>query len=264
MGASAPYYLHNKIKSNQMKKQVLKDRMYRLKSDKTPISTMINSTHSPSNPLLHFDEEKGINRAMRYAKNQKSIFEDEQDKNVLIEPIVFEDGFLNTKRSDTLLQHFLELHPLNGTLYEEVDLERDAQTELDVLNLEIDALKKASDLSIEKMEMIGRVLMGSRIESIKTNELKRDILIYAREDPEGFLEMLDDSDLELEELVIKAFEQGIINYRQNKREIYYNLKENKKRIITVPFGEDHKRSLISYFKTDDGIEVLELLEKKVK
>ena len=154
------------IKSNQMKKQVLKDRMYRLKSDKTPISTMINSTHSTSNPLLYFDEEKGINRAMRYAKNQKSIFEDEQDKNVLIEPIIFEDGFLNTKRTDTLLQQFLALHPLNGTLYEEVDLERDAQEELDFLTLEIEALKEASDLPIEKMEMIGRVLMGNRVDGI--------------------------------------------------------------------------------------------------
>ena len=224
-----------------MKKQVLKDRMYRLKSDKTPISTMINSTHSASNPLLYFDEEKGINRAMRYAKNQKSIFEDEQDKNVLIEPIIFEDGFLNTKRSDTLLQQFLSLHPLNGTLYEEVDLERDAQKELDFLTLEIEALKEASDLPIEKMEMIGRVLMGNRVDGIKTNELKRDILVYAKQDPEGFLEMLDDSDLELEELVIKSFEQNLITYRKQKREIYYNLKENKKRIITVPFGEDHKR-----------------------
>ncbi len=247
-----------------MKKQVLKDRMYRLKADKTPISTMINSTHSASNPLLYFDEEKGINRAMRYAKNQKSIFEDEQDKNVLIEPIIFEDGFLSTKRSDTLLQQFLELHPLNGTLYEEVDLERDAQDDLEDLNLEIEALKAASDLPLAKLEMIGRVLMGSRVDKIKTNELKRDVLLYAREDPEGFLEMLDDSDLELEELVIKAFDQNIIAFRKQKREIYYNLKENKKRIITVPFGEDHKRSLISYFKTDDGLEVLELLEKKVK
>lgn len=252
------------IKLNQMKKQVLKDRMYRLKSEKTPLSTMINSTHSTSNPLLYFDEEKGINRAMRYAKNQKSIFEDEQDKNVLIEPIIFEDGFLNTKRTDTLLQQFLALHPLNGTLYEEVDLERDAQEELDLLTLEIDALRLASELPIAKMEMIGRVLMGNRVDGIKTNELKRDILIYAKEDPEGFLEMLDDSDLELEELVIKAFEQNLITYRKQKREIYYNLKDNKKRIITVPFGEDHKRSLISYFKTDDGLEVLELLEKKVK
>ena len=252
------------IKLNQMKKQVLKDRMYRLKSEKTPICTIINSTNSPNNPLLYFDEEKGINRAMRYAKNQKSIFEDEQDKNVVIEPIIFEDGFLSTKRSDTLLQQFLSLHPQNGVIFEEVDLERDAEDDLQNLTLEIDALRAASDLPLAKLEMIGRVLMGARVDKIKTNELKRDVLLYAREDPEGFLEMLDDSDLELEELVIKAFDQNIIAFRKQKREIYYNLKENKKRIITVPFGEDHIHSLISYFKTDDGLEVLELLEKKVK
>ena len=119
---------------------------------------------------------------MRYAKNQKSIFEDEQDKNVLIEPIIFEDGFLSTKRSDTLLQQFLSLHPQNGVIFEEVDLERDAEAELDLLNLEIEALKLATELPIAKMEMIGRVLMGARVDHIKTNELKRDILIYAKQD----------------------------------------------------------------------------------
>ena len=132
------------------------------------------------------------------------------------------------------------------------------------LGKEVELIKLATELPIAKMEMIGRVLMGARVDHIKTNELKRDILIYAKQDPEGFLEMLDDSDLELEELVIKAFDQSIITFRKQKREIYYNLKENKKRIITVPFGEDHVHSLISYFKTDDGLEVLELLEKKVK
>ena len=74
----------------------------------------------------------------------------------------------------------------------------------------------ASDLPLAKLEMIGRVLMGARVDKIKTNELKRDVLLYAREDPEGFLEMLDDSDLELEELVIKAFDQNIIAFRKQK------------------------------------------------
>ena len=37
-----------------MKKQVLKDRMYRLKSDKTPISTMINSTQQIQLTTLYY------------------------------------------------------------------------------------------------------------------------------------------------------------------------------------------------------------------
>ncbi|NCX26843.1 MAG: GNAT family N-acetyltransferase, partial [Burkholderiaceae bacterium] len=40
--------------------------------------------------LYHFDGK--TNRALRYARNQKSPFEDEQDGNFILEPIVFENG----------------------------------------------------------------------------------------------------------------------------------------------------------------------------
>jgi len=56
---------------------------YKLTSDSTPLSYMLASRNSARYPLLHFDDEKGINRPMRYAKNQKSPFEDEQDGNAI-------------------------------------------------------------------------------------------------------------------------------------------------------------------------------------
>ena len=57
----------------------LKDRVYKLTKDRTPLSCMIPSRNNSRNPLLYFDEAKGYNRALRYARNQKSCFEDEQD-----------------------------------------------------------------------------------------------------------------------------------------------------------------------------------------
>ena len=247
-----------------MKKQVLKARMYKLKSEKTPICTMINSTHTTSNPLIYFDEEKGINRTMRYARNQKSIFEDEQDGTALVEPIIFEDGFLTTQKTDVTLQKFLELHPGNGTIFVEVDNEKDAEKDLEYLNLEVQALTLAAELDLEKMLMIGRVLIGERVNKLKSAELRRDILLYAREDPDGFLEMLDNEELALEELVLKAISQNVISHDKKTNSVKWNLPKNKKRIITVPFGDSHVKSLIAFFKTDEGMEVLEALEKKVK
>lgn len=247
-----------------MKKQVLKARVYKLKSEKTPICTMINSTHTTSNPLIYFDEEKGINRTMRYARNQKSIFEDEQDGTALVEPIIFEDGFLSTQKTDVTLQQFLELHPGNGTVFVEVDNEKDAEKDLEYLNLEVQALTLAADLDLEKMLMIGRVLIGERVNKLKSAELRRDILLYAREDPDGFLEMLDNEELALEELVLKAISQNIISHDKKTNSVKWSLPKNKKRIITVPFGDSHVKSLIAFFKTDEGMEVLEALEKKVK
>ena len=52
---------------------------------------MLPSRNTKRYPLLWFDEDKGVNRPLRYAINQKTPFEDEQDGNAIVEPIIFED-----------------------------------------------------------------------------------------------------------------------------------------------------------------------------
>ena len=91
------------------------DRFYRLTTKATPLSYFIPTSGSKRRPLLYWDEETGTNRVMRYSPNQRSIFEDEQDANVLREPIVFEDGQLYVPKNKPLLQEFLALHPLLGS-----------------------------------------------------------------------------------------------------------------------------------------------------
>ena len=61
-------------------KKVYEDKVYRLKRDAAPLSYMLSTKHTKRKALLYFDEETGVNRALRYARNQKSIFEDEQEK----------------------------------------------------------------------------------------------------------------------------------------------------------------------------------------
>ena len=108
------------------------------------------------------------------------------------------------------------------------------------------------------------MLLNARTEKMKSSEIKRDVLLFAKNYPEDFLEALDNDDMELEGFTIKLFEDNTLQYRPKKREIYYNLQENKKRLLVVPFGEDYIKSLISYFHTTEGEEVLSYLEKKVK
>ena len=48
------------------------------------------------------------------------------------------------------------------------------------------------------------------------------------------------------------------------RDIYFNLKDNKTKILTVPFGEDANDIMSSYFQTDDGIETYKLLKQMLK
>ena len=77
---------------------------------------MLASRNSRRFPLLWFDEEKGEQRALRYARNQQSPFEDEQDGNAILEPIVFEDGFLTVPKSKPIITEVFRITSLQRML----------------------------------------------------------------------------------------------------------------------------------------------------
>ncbi len=163
------------------------DKVYKLKGESAPLSFTLPSRNTRRYPLLYFDEENNVNRPLRYAINQKSPFEDEQDGNAIVEPIIFENGFLSVPRNNPVLQQFLHYHPLNGLAFIQVDYERDAAKEVEQLTSEVDALIEARQLSVDQLETIARVLFSKDPNKFTTSELKRDILIYAKRDPKGFL-----------------------------------------------------------------------------
>ena len=244
-----------------MKKLEVKNRVYRLTSKAAPLNFMLQNRNTQYNPLMYFDGE--TNRALRYARNQKTPFEDEQDENPILEPIVFVDGFLTVEKSNRVLQAFLAYHPQNGGVFEEVDNERDANEEVNILEMEIDALASAKSLDISKAEAVARVLLGSRVETMTTAELRRDIMVYAKQNPAQFLDMLDDPDLDLQNLAERAISEGMFSVRNNGRDIHYNFPKNKKKLLTVPFEETAVSALCGYLKTDKGIELMKTLETKL-
>lgn len=243
--------------------KVSTDKIYVLKRKFKPLSYMLPSKNTNRSNLFYFDETKQTNRALRYAKNQKSPFEDMQDGNLILEPIVFVDGALMVSRTNPVLQEFLSYHPGNGTIFEEVNTEKDASSEIEKLNYELDAQLSARDLTIDKLETVARVLLGSKIDKMSTAELKRDVLIYAKVNPQEFLEVLNDPMLELQNTAAKFLDQNLLVFKNKDRDIYYNLAQNKKKLLTIPFGEDPLFILTSFLQSDEGIEVLRLLENKL-
>jgi len=246
------------------KKQKYVDKTYRLTRDAAPLSFMLPVRNSRRSPLLYFDEDKGINRALRYAVNQKTPFEDEQDGNAIVEPVVFEDGFLNVSRTNQVLQEFLHYHPLNGKRFEEVNAEKDAAEEVEWLNAEVDALVEARKLTIDQLETLGRVAIGANAVNMTTAELRRDMLIYAKQDPDSFLKMVSDPMVKLQSNVQKLFDERLLAFRNNQKEVYFNLPGNKKRMMNIPFGEDPMYVVTSYMQSDEGVEILEYLEKQLE
>ena len=248
------------------KKVEYKAKAYRLKGDKAPLSYMLSSRHSQRSPLLHFNEETGVNEPLRYARNQKSPFENEQDGNAILEPIVFEDGMLSVGKENQVLQQFLALHPSNGFVFEEIDKERDAAAELEWVEYELEAQIEAKKITkdISKLTQICRVLMGNAVENMTTAELKRDILVYAKNNPDDFLDTLNDPMLELMDDVYQFFNTSLLTLKNSGKDVYYNLPNNKKKMLTVPFGEDVNFIVASFMQSDDGLEVYKLLKNKIK
>ena len=241
-------------------KLVSKSRTYKLTNNAAPLSTYISPGGNKRQPMLKFDDVKKVNREIRYAANQQSIYVDEQDGHVVVEPIVFIDGMLTVPENNPALQKFLHLHPLNGNRFVEINLERDAAKEMEVLNYEVDALIECRALSIEQAENVARVMYGIDPLSLTTPELRRDLLIHARKSPQNFLEIINDPHLKLQSNIQNFFSKSLLTYRRNKSEVWFNTPQNKKKMLTIPFGEDSLATCESYFITDDGLESLKMLE----
>jgi len=235
------------------------DKVYRLKIG-NPLSYTLASRNHARYPLMWFDEKNNINRALRYATNQRSPFEDEQDGNAIVEPIIFEDGFLRVPKQNPALQLFLYYHPLNGVIFSEVDKEKDAAAEVDDLNLEIEALIEARQLSLDQIETLTRVMFGKDPSTVSTAELKRDLLVFAKNDPKEFLNILNDPELKFQAKVRLFFENKLLILRNGDKEVWYNTSTNKKKMLSVPYGEDPYEMTAHFLQSDEGIDSLKMLE----
>jgi hypothetical protein len=240
-------------------KAIPTDKVYKLKNG-TPLSYTLASRNHPRYPLLWFDEEKNINRTLRYSVNQKSPFEDEQDGTAIVEPIIFEDGLLRVPKNNPVLQEFLYYHPLRNVVFEEVDKEKDASQEMEYLNYEVDALIEARQLTIEQLETLTRVMFGKDPSTISTAELKRDILVFAKMNPIEFLNVVNDPMLKFQDKVRQFFENKLLQFRNNDKEVWFNTPTNKKKMMSIAFGEDPYEAVSLYLKSDEGIEAMKMLE----
>ena len=249
----------------QVKKDTweIKDRTYILKGGLAPLTYRLQGRSNTRSPLLWFDEEKGYNRELRYASNQKSPFMDEQDANALLGHIVFRKGILQVPKNDQVLQKILSLyHPHKDKRYYEYSPVEEAKDELDDINIQIDAMNIARDMDIDIAEAIMRVEVGSKVSKMSSKELKRDLLLFANQQPELFIELANDENVQLRNFGIIACESKILSLSEDQRT--FTWASNGRKLMNVPFDENPYSALAAWFKTDEGVEVYKSIQKKLK
>lgn len=239
-----------------------RDRLYTLKGNKKPLTYVIPSRHSGKNQLLWFDKENGYQRSLRYVTNQATPFVDEQKGMVTLGRIVFKNGALRVPKEDVGLQKLLSLyHPFKDKIYEEYNPVEISVNETEQIELEIEALLIAKQMDINEAEAVLRVEYGNKVDTLSSSELKRDLLIFAKKKPGLFIELANDDNVELRNIGIKATQIGLIQLSQDQRTFTYG--ETKRKLMTVPFDEHPYSALAAFFKTDEGMEVLRHVTKKI-
>ena len=242
---------------------VFKDRLYELTTGRKPLVFTVPTVHTQKAPLLWFDKDAGYQRELRYATNQRTPFVDEQDGIATMGRITFRNGELRVPKENVTLQKLLSLyHPyVHNGLISEYKPEQIAEDDVEWIEMELEAMNLAKSMDIDEAEAVLRVQNGSGVSKLSSKELKRDLLIFARQQPGLFLNLANDDNVHLRNIGIKATEIGLLKLSHDQRTFSYG--DTNRKLMTVPFDEHPYSALASYFKTDEGMEVLQAIEKRI-
>ena len=247
-----------KVVEPKKPKWEVKDRVYYLTGPETPITRIFKSKG-----IIWFDEEKGYEREVMATQNQRTVFVDEMLGQKRPQNIIFRDGMLVVPKNKVNLQKILSIyHPKLDKAYYEYKPEEVAKVEVENIELELDALNAANSLDIDMMEAVMRAIVGSEVTNMSSKELRRDLLIQAKNNPLLILDLINDDNVMLRNIGIKATEQNILNLSSDQRT--FTLGSTGKKLFTVPFDEHPYSALAAWFKTDEGMEIFKGIEKRLK
>lgn len=258
-------------KTTQLK---LKDKTYRLTNNRSGASFLLQAGTNKN--LVIFDESKGYMRAIRHCPNEKSIYLEDQSPYAIVEPVIFEQGFLEVKLQKQQTQDFLSVHPGNvangGGLFEEIDNEAEASrdVEYDEIVSKIKNVvreKGEEEDGIYELEMVASVISGSlhTVAGMSKGELKRLIYNEIDSDPDYFINeagdvtVFDDQDMHRKYATLSALKDGVIKKSLNGRSMLWG---NGDKIIGAPQGVDITEHFSQFLSSDEGMLVFDEIKKR--
>jgi len=136
-----------------------------------------------------YDEKTGRNRKIQYVLGEQSIYADEQSSfNPVLGDIVFNNGTLPVQYNQVTLREFLETSNYNQAnpsrmkdkkaIFETLDLEGDAEKDLEDLETEFHAVETLMSMDAQKMVGYARA-MGVNVDR-SMYEIKHDMMVIVR------------------------------------------------------------------------------------
>lgn len=240
-------------------------KIYQLTGNRTPPTFVLASASTRNKDLSYYDKKKNERREMLYADNQKSFFVDEQNGTVRMSHIIFENGDLMVPNEYPTKIAFLEHHPDNvangGTYFFEVNPALEAGAIIEEIDIVTDALVLARSLGPDELiAVLRKTHPNSNPESMESWEIKRDIKIFAKNNPKKFIAIADSVETVEDDMVARAFEEGVLAWRKNGTEVFRNYPDAKTRLFVIPEDENPMESLKFFLKTNAGLEDYKRIE----
>ena len=78
------------------------------------------------------------------------------------------------------------------------------------------------------------------------------------------MRLLKDPMLKLNASIQNIIDKGLLQLRNQKREVWFNTPSNKKKMCNVPYGEEPMYIIASFFQSDDGLASFKHLKSLAK
>ena len=199
-----------------------------------------------------FDESTGRNRKIQYVLGEQSIYSDEQSSfNPVLGDIIFHNGALPVQYQQVTLREFLEKSNYNKA---NPDRMKDKKAIFETLNLETEFHAVETLMSMDAQKMIGYArAMGVNIDR-SMYEIKHDMMVMAKNNPELFMEQISNPKLERKQVIMDAEDERIIIINTSNRKISWGF-GNKELITVIPVGINPYDHFVDYSFDSDGKEV---------
>lgn len=210
-----------------------------------------------------------------WVKDQKDLTEDYIKRNK--RTLQFEDRVLRLPKWDISAIEFARItrhcvdnaNRKSGSKHEffEYNPKKQAEAAMQKEMLAIDAMQKLFELEIPKMTKIalfeGVQFFDELGERKSDTQIRRDLALKVKQNPERFLGIVDDPSVEISYLIAKAIKDGKLEVGREAGKIYY---ANGGFIMSYPTNSNAKSALVDFAtsKTKEANEFLENLKQLVK
>ena len=118
------------------------------------------------------------------------------------------------------------------------------------------------EMDIEDLEAIARVVLDGNVSGMTSKEIRRDMLLKASQDPEEVISLSEDENIKLRNVAVRCSRLGIIFIKDDNRTVCWNNK-TKDKIVNCSLWRKCISNLGAFFKTDDGLDVLQGITNKL-